>query len=77
MDRPGEALDGEFEALRRQLGDPEIAELLACLVINLGMHIVLSTFDFYPMLGPAGGLLTQAEARALYGPAPAPLPASV
>lgn len=69
--RPGQPLESELSELRRHLSEPEVAELLGCLVINLGMHVVLGSFDFYPLLDPDGRLITESESRALYGPTPA------
>lgn len=69
-ERPEEARAQAYEKLRASLSEEEIVELLIYLVLNLGMHIVMSTIDIYPMFDPAGNLVSQEESRLIYGAVP-------
>ncbi len=72
-ERPHEVRLAEYDRLRQVLSDDEIVELHMFLVFNLGLHTVISTLDVYPMLDPSGNLISQAEARTIYGDSPKPL----
>src|SRR5260370_7615795 len=72
-ERPHEVRRAEYDRLRQTLSDDEIVELHMFLVFNLGLHTVVSTLDVYPMLDPSGNLVSQAEARRIYGATPVPI----
>jgi hypothetical protein len=63
----------DYDELLEHISYEELIELMTFLVLNLGMHIVFSTLDFYPMFDPDGNLVTQEESRRIYGAVPAPL----
>lgn len=63
----------DYDDLLEHISYEELIELMAFLVLNLGMHIVFSTIDFYPMFDPDGNIVTQEESRRIYGDEPAPL----
>lgn len=72
-DRHDQIGEADYARLREYLSDDEIAELFIYLVLNLGMHIVFSTLDFYPMFDPDGNIVSQEESRRIYGEVPAPI----
>jgi hypothetical protein len=68
-----EVTRNDYDALLAYITHAELIELMTFLVLNLGMHIVFSTLDFYPMFDPEGNLVTQDESRRIYGALPEPL----
>jgi hypothetical protein len=70
---PGSVTATAYEELRAYWTEDQIVEFLIFFLFNIGYHTLFATFDFYPMFAPDGSLVTQEEARAIYGSAPAPL----
>lgn len=63
----------DYDELLEHISYEQLIELMTFLVLNLGMHIVFSTLDFYPMFDPDGNIVSQEESRRIYGAVPAPL----
>ena len=63
----------DYDELLEHISHEQLVELMAFLVLNLGMHIVFSTLDFYPMFDPAGNIVSQDESRRIYGAVPKPI----
>ena len=69
-----DAIDAAFfDELRRHYNDDEIVELGAFIGFNLGYHTFFGTLKFYPLFSPDGRLVSQAEAKKLYGASPVSL----
>ena len=66
-----DTIDEAFYArLRQHYTDPQIVELGAFIGFNVGYHTFFRTLDFYPMFTPDGRLVSQEEARRVYGDTP-------